>query len=116
MEVPDAGEPRTRLCPARNRPAVCLGTGGTWRGLNGAALDAVHGARLGTAPIHTSPRRSVCVDWVRHEGRPRADAYVEARCVPRSTVAGGRDDGSWDVECRVVLPAPSASDLEGCVR
>ena len=116
VEVPDARQPRPRLRAPGDGALFASG-----RGRLGEGMAALHWTRFIASARELHPftlrlGRRLRADRIRHEGRPRADAYVEARCLPRSAVAGRRADGGRHAERRVVLPAPRPSDLEGGAR
>ena len=65
------------------------------------------------ASVHAAARRGVRADRVRHKGRARADAHVEAGCVSRGAVAGGVADGGRHAERRPLLHPAGPPDFEG---
>ena len=75
-----------------------------------AALDWTRFMAGGAAApsLHAAAGRRLRAHRLRHQGRPRADAHLEARRLPRGAVAGRRADGGRDAERRALLhPARS---------
>ncbi len=117
VEVPHARA--ASASPSRSWARCCCShpAQGAWA----KACPALHWTRFmarapAAASLHAEARRGLRADRVRHQGRPRPDAHLEARRLPRGALAGGRADGGGHAERRPLLPAARPPDREGRAR
>ena len=100
-----AGQPRPRVrAPRHGAPLRRRARGVLGEGMSALALDTPHRAAPRSASLHSQARRRLRPRRLRHQGRPRPDAHVEAGCVPRGALAGRCPDGRRHDERRALLP------------
>ena len=113
LEVPRPRQRRPRLRPARHGAAVRVGPGRPRRGDVGARLDAAPRPRERAAPLHREAGGGLPPHRLRHQGRPRPHAHLEAGRVPRGAVAGRRADGRGHDELLALRPPAGPPRVEG---